>query len=355
MTDEARASKKEAVDDLIRKLRRWMAEEIDPLMLREKSNELKSLFNEFESAWQVHHESLRDNQKSSSKDYLRKVEDCYISCLKECNMYQKASQTSSPVVIKPENDARDSKDLRIKLPPAPQPEIFSGEKPELFPIWEASFLALIDSHNLDHSEKMYYLKKYVAGEAYSAIESLFLFPCRESYEDAWVILRERFGDPDKVTTALRKKIDAWPQVSSALELRKFSDFLRQVAAAQRKYSALQILDDSFENQKLVAKLPKNVAVKWVEQIVSSKESHKFTDFSNFVKVWADIHNHNLFDFGLSGTGKLVSGGGAANICHITVDSENHQAGVGGAASGDQMKQVLYVVCSRAGHKAPKRP
>ena len=270
-TDEARSSKKEAVEELVRKLRRWMAEEVESSMVKESSNNLKSLFREFESAWQAHHDSLRDNQKSSSKDYIRKVEDSYITCLKECNQYQKASTQSSssvPVVIKSENvDA--SRDLRIKLPPAPQPDVFSGDKPELFPLWEASFLALIDSHKLECEEKMYYLKKYVTGEAYCAIESLFLFPCRESYEDAWVILRERFGDPNKVTAALRKKIEAWPRISSAFELRKFSDFLRQVAAAQRKYSALLILDDCFENHKLVTKLPKNVAVKWVEQVVSS--------------------------------------------------------------------------------------
>ena len=255
-------------------------------------------------------------------------------------------------MIKSENvDA--SRDLRIKLPPAPQPDMFSGDKPELFPLWEASFLALIDSHKLECEEKMYYLKKYVTGEAYCAIESLFLFPCRESYEDAWVILRERFGDPNKVTAALRKKIEAWPRISSEFELRKFSDFLRQVAAAQRKYSALLILDDCFENHKLVAKLPKNVAVKWVEQVVSSSEFPKFTDFSNFVKVWVDIHNHDLFDFGMSSTEERVSGVGASNVCHLTLDPKRSQVDVGGAGSGGQSKPC--VVCLKPGHKAPRCP
>ena len=352
-TEEARASTREAVEDLTRDLRRWMAEEIETTIIKEKANELKSVFKDFESAWRIHHETLLARQKSSSKDYFRKVEDLYIMSLKECNGYRKEAPglSNPPVIIKTEGTG--SRDLHVKLPPAPQPDQFSGEKPELFPLWEASFLALIDIHNLGPSEKMYYLKKYVTGEAYSAIESLFLFPCQESYESAWMILRERFGDSAKVTAALRRKIETWPRVSSPKELRQFSDFLRQVVAAQRKYSGLQILDDSFENHKLVEKLPQNISVKWVEQVVSSPDYPKFEVFSSFVKTWADIMNHNLIEMSASNFTKGVSGSGAANVCHITLDSKRNQVGVGGAGSGGQPKPC--VVCLSHDHRAPRCP
>ena len=256
-------------------------------------------------------------------------------------------------VRKIENVEQYRKDLHVKLPPAPQPDQFSGEKPELFPLWEASFLALIDSHNLGPAEKMYYLKKYLTGEAYSAIESLFLFPCKDSYQSAWVILRERFGDSAKVTAALRRKVETWPKISSPRELRQFSDFLRQLVAAQRKYSGLQILDDSFENQKLVDKLPQNISVKWVEKVVASTDFPKFEIFSNFVKTWADILNHNLIETSANKVAKGVFGGGAANVCHVTLDSKRNQVGVGGAGSGGQSKPC--VVCLNPDHRAPRCP
>ena len=352
-TEEMRASKREAVEDLTRDLKRWMAEEVEPSTVKEKTNELKSLFKDFESAWRGHHETLQTRQKSTSKDYYRKVEDLYIITLKECNEYQKEAPglSNTPVIIKTEGTS--SRDLHVKLPPAPQPDQFSGERPELFPLWEASFLSLIDAHNLGPSEKMYYLKKYVTGQAYSAIESLFLFPCQESYESAWIILRERFGDSAKVTAALRRKIETWPRVSSPKELRQFSDFLRQVVAAQRKYSGLQILDDSFENHKLVEKLPQNISVKWVEQVVSSPVYPKFEVFCNFVKTWADIVNHDLFEMSASNFTKGVSGSGATNVCHIALDSKRNQMGVGGANSGGQPKPC--VVCLSYDHRAPRCP
>ena len=57
--------------------------------------------------------------------------------------------------------------------PVPEPTTFSGD-PLRFNDWKVSFQTLIDRKNIPAEEKIYYLRRYVAGPAKKAIESYFL-------------------------------------------------------------------------------------------------------------------------------------------------------------------------------------
>ena len=53
----------------------------------------------------------------------------------------------------------------------PEPTTFSGD-PLRFTDWKMSFMTVIDRKPLPASEKMFYLKNYLAGEALKAVEGL---------------------------------------------------------------------------------------------------------------------------------------------------------------------------------------
>ena len=76
---------------------------------------------------------------------------------------------------------------------------------------------------------IYYLKKYIGGEAKLRVEGLLLIPSASSYYEAMKVLDARFGENFAVTLVFRSKIESWPKVGAkdAHGLRLFSDFLRQ--------------------------------------------------------------------------------------------------------------------------------
>ena len=119
--------------------------------------------------------------------------------------------------------------------PSPEPTTFSGE-PIHYPDWKASFCSLIHRKNLPLCDKMYYLKRHASGSAKQAISRLFLQCSSEAYEQAWIIVEERFGQPFIVTKAYRDKLKGWPKigVKDRQDLRGFSDFLRGPACKYRE-------------------------------------------------------------------------------------------------------------------------
>ena len=59
-----------------------------------------------------------------------------------------------------------------RLPP-PEPSVFEGD-PLKYPAWKSSFETLIEGKGISSAERLYYLKKYLAGEAGEAVEGYFL-------------------------------------------------------------------------------------------------------------------------------------------------------------------------------------
>ncbi len=78
-------------------------------------------------------------------------------------------------------------------------------------------------------KRCFYLKQYMAGEAQSAIEALFLCPDKSSYDAALKILEDRFGNP-----FFRRKLETLPNIGErdGKALQRFSDFLAQICVAK---------------------------------------------------------------------------------------------------------------------------
>ena len=144
---------------------------------------------------------------------------------------------------------------------------------------------------------MFYLQKYTTGEASRAIETLFLVPSADSYDYAMNILHERFSSSALVASVFREKFDRWPKIPERdlKAILSLSDFLQQIVVASTKYPSLEILNDEFENHKLVSKLPNWLAAKWIEEVVKVDSFSTFSAFSVFIKERAKIANHSLWD------------------------------------------------------------
>lgn len=117
--------------------------------------------------------------------------------------------------------------LSMNCLPVPEPTTFHGD-PLQFTDWKMSFIVLIDRKPLPPSEKMVYLKNYLAGEARKAVEGFFYRDLESAYNGAWKVLQDRYGNPFIRQKTFRDKLMRWPKINTndPLTLQEFADFLQ---------------------------------------------------------------------------------------------------------------------------------
>lgn len=168
--------------------------------------------------------------------------------------------------------------------PIPEPTVFSGD-PLKFKHWKASFQTLIERKNIPTAEKIFFLQKYVGGPVKEALEGYFLIGSEDSYDSAWNMLDERYGESFVIAKAFRDKLHSWPKITGkdSLDLRKFVDFLQSCKSAMTQNNNLNILNDGIENQRLASKLPDWLSSRWNRKATEYQLEHKqFPNFSYFV-------------------------------------------------------------------------
>ncbi|KAI2647804.1 Gypsy retrotransposon integrase-like protein 1 [Labeo rohita] len=177
--------------------------------------------------------------------------------------------------------------------PAPEPSVFSGD-PLKFLEWRTSFKALIERRCTNPADNLFYLQKYVSGEAQSVLEGSFYRKDDEAYDQAWEALNSRYGHPFVIQRAFREKLNNWPKIGSreSAKLRQFSDFLTACSNAMPHIKGLQVLNDCEENQKMLQKLPDWLTSRWnrhvTMQLRQLEEYPTFKEFADFVAQEAEI-------------------------------------------------------------------
>ncbi|KAI4883641.1 hypothetical protein NFI96_030569, partial [Prochilodus magdalenae] len=177
--------------------------------------------------------------------------------------------------------------------PTPEPTIFSGD-PLKFTEWSTSFKALIERRCSNPADRLFYLQRYIAGEAKSFLEGSFYRKDEEAYQQAWKRLNARYGHSFVVHRAFREKLNMWPKIGGKdyIKLREFSDFLQTCSNAMPHIKGLQVLNDCEENQKMLAKLPEWVTSRCnryvTKQLDQGEDYPSFNEFASFIAKEARI-------------------------------------------------------------------
>ena len=171
--------------------------------------------------------------------------------------------------------------------PVIEPPVFTGE-PLKYNEWQQSFVSLVEQRAIRDSDRLFYLKRYLGGEALAAVEGFLLLDSPTAYQDAKTLLRERYGNGFILANAYRDKLDSWPQIAGNdhQSLRSYSDFLRQCLCAMKTIDGLAILDDYRENRKMIEHLPRWLGQKWARKVAQHQDTTqtfpKFTYFVDFI-------------------------------------------------------------------------
>lgn len=203
-------------------------------------------------------------------------------------------------------DACSSKNKSL---PLQEPSVFRGDAFTFTP-WLHSFKVLVEARYEQPVDRLYYLGRYTAGKGKDPIKGLLLLDTAEAYEKALSVLTDRFGNKLKLAQGFRQRIADWPPVRSGLEVQEFSDFLNQCQGAMSSLGQLKVLDDPIEQEKIIAKLPRNMQVRWYSYVdgwqrgsvnstrhstVFKEETPGFEELCSFVEKEARVLSFPLLE------------------------------------------------------------
>ena len=134
----------------------------------------------------------------------------------------------SPQIDQEEAITKLCSKLSLGRLPVPEPDVFIGDPLE-FTAWLNSFNTLIRTSSIPDSECIFYLNKYLSGEAKECVKGYLTQCTPNAYFTALETLKDRFGSDFVVANAFRQKLRKRPRIQNDdySGLRKFSDYLSQ--------------------------------------------------------------------------------------------------------------------------------
>ena len=110
-------------------------------------------------------------------------------------------------------------------------------------------------------------------------------PPSEAYDEAYIVLLDRYGDEFKISGAFRDRLRTWPKINTSdiRGFRNYVDFLKQCGTAKRSFSSLRVLDDEAENIDMCKKLPAWLARQWARKVSAHRDATgDYPSFLHFV-------------------------------------------------------------------------
>lgn len=180
------------------------------------------------------------------------------------------------------------------------------DRPENYRSWKASFLNTTAGLDLSVKEEIDLLVKWLgtdSREQAKRIRAVNAYNPVKGLEMIWQRLEECFGAPEVVESALLKRVDSFPKITSKdwRKLRELGDLLMELQAAKSEgaFPGLACLDTARGISSIVQKLPFNLQERWMMLGYMFKRQHgvSFPPFSvlvDFVSDQARMRNDPSF-------------------------------------------------------------
>ena len=163
-----------------------------------------------------------------------------------------------------------------------------------------SFESQVEARVSANDVRLQYLEQYLEGEPKELIKGCLHLDNHSGYQEAKRLLKDKYGDPYKISNAYIKRINEWPTIRPGDEraLDKFSVFLTQCRSAISTLTFLSVLDHPHNLQSMVSKLPFPLQDRWRREAnkmrTAKGEIPTFADFVKFVNAEAGIATDPVF-------------------------------------------------------------
>ena len=147
------------------------------------------------------------------------------------------------------------------------------------------FEATVANKTKGEDEKLYYLYQMTTGIAKDIVETCLHLPPGKGYAEAPRLLHKRYGDGNRVATALVDMILAWNEIESndVASLDEFAIYIRGCLSALKNAPQGMSEIDSKVIRQMLGRLPQEVTKKWRVNVYDIEERDgRKPDFEDFV-------------------------------------------------------------------------
>jgi hypothetical protein len=269
--------------------------------VQKRMEKIKSKFSDLEEAHEAYHITLEEeNLIGESDSYFDKLQDTYISVMKQIDEKIASTSKSAKMKISMQNDTDEqpanpsniiTREL-LNLINLPRVEMkpYDGD-PLKFHSFFATFDVVVDRGMQDPSVKLTRLLQYTTGKANAAISSCGLIGGEAGYKQARDILTARFGNHHLVADTVIQRLKCGRPVKSADELLVLSDELCNGVTILKNLSKLCEVDTQSSIIHIVDRLQPYLKNRWRRHAMDMKREKdcypSFSDFVEFIRMAAE--------------------------------------------------------------------
>ena len=236
-------------------------------------------------------QSTRPVQLPSSNPFVAepRVDDMHHSTKQFCDVLEKQNKLTELLADQ----------QRQNLLPTLTLSKFTGDPLE-YPTFIRSFESQVEAKTSANDVRFQYLEQYLQGEPKELIKGCLYLDRHSGYLEAKRLLKDKYGDPYKISNAYIKKINEWPYIRAGdeLALDRFSTFLTQCRSAISSLTFLSILNHPHNLQSMVTRLPLPLQDRWRREANKMRVARgaipAFADFVDFVNAEAGIATDPVF-------------------------------------------------------------
>ena len=292
--EEKRGYKQAAFTRLRSSLSRYIALSDIP-NVKLYTDKLKFAFAAYEAAHEVVLESVNIEEDQATYDkegeQFVQTEELFVQSLQSAGACLNAASTSATDAIS-------------QLMNVPRVEIQSFDGAAVsYMTFIAVFDEVVGNANITGQAKLTRLLQYTTGAARDAIDCCALIGGDHGYDEARRILRQRFGDPYIITTALLDKLKQQKEVRTPSALRTLADELNSAKIVLKSLNMYSELDNQYHIKEIGSRLSLHLWDTWRDRVFSIKRKQAryatFDEFVEFVSEKADEVNDPVY--GLTST------------------------------------------------------
>lgn len=177
--------------------------------------------------------------------------------------------------------------------------VFDGD-PLMYHTFIKAFQNGVERNTNNNSDRLYFMEQHSKGHARELIRSCQHINPDNGYMRAKALLKEHFGNEQKVAAAYMDKALSWANIKSedVRALQDYSLFLRGCCNAMEDVQYLHDLDMPSKMLNVIRKLPYKLRDKWRSRACDLQESQKrrakFSDIVDFIEKQIKILTDPVF-------------------------------------------------------------
>lgn len=188
---------------------------------------------------------------------------------------------------------------RLSTLPKREIPIFDGD-PLKYHSFIRAFENGIEKNTTDNCDRLYFLEQHTRSYARALVRSCHYMNPARGYVKAKALLKEQFGNEQKVASAYMEKALLWPPIKTedVRALQDLSFFLRGCCNAMEDVQYLHELDLPSNMLSIIRKLPYKLRDRWRNQVCELQERNnqrvKFKDIADFIEKQVKVLTDPVF-------------------------------------------------------------